>query len=428
MPRWSNWARTVAADADQVVRPVDEADLAATVARAAAQGRRVRVPGSGHSWSACAAPDDVWVDLSALPRRVTVDGDRVRVEGPVTLRALVDVLWAAGRMLPNLGTITAQTVAGATATGTHGTGATLPCLSAGIRALRLVDGAGAVRELDTTDPRLRDARVGLGALGVVTGIELATVPARRLHERLENHPLDAALERLDAWTAAHRHVRLWFLPHAGVVQVYTADPSDAPDTGPNALPVRLDRWGVQQPVFALLLALARLAPGLVPAIHRFAQATSFPPRQRVEPQHRVLTMPVPPRHDEVELAIDRARVHDALRAWWALVHRQPHAPDFIQEVRFSAADDIALSPATGRPTAWLGAYCTNPRTAAAYHADILALGRELGARPHWGKRFDHTHEELAGLYPRWADFQALRRELDPSGVFRGGWHDRVLGG
>ncbi|MCK6507488.1 FAD-binding protein [Myxococcota bacterium] len=425
---WANWAGTASCRAAERLCPRDEAELATLVARAADQGRRVKVPGSGHSWSAIAAPEDRWISLERLPATVQVDGDIVRVAGQVPLHRLCAALEAQGRMLPNLGTITQQAVAGATATGTHGTGAGLPVLSAGVVGMRMVDGRGQVVELDEGHPDLQDARVHLGALGIVTELRLRTIAHGRLEERLRSMPFSQALEQWEELAATHRHLRLWWLPRAGVVQVYTADLTDAPDTGPNALAVRLDRWGVQQPVFALLLALARLAPALVPAIHRFAQATSFPDRRRVEDARKVLTMPVPPRHQEVELSVDRAQTRQALQAWWALLERAPYTPDFIQELRLVAADDAALSPATGRDSLYLGAYCTNPATAARYFPQVLALGRELGARPHWGKQFDHGADELAALYPRWADFQALRRRHDPAGVFRNGFLDRVLGG
>ena len=118
---------------------------------------------------------------------------------------------------------------------------------------------------------------------------------------------------------------------------------------------------------------------------------------------------------------------DLVRALWQMAHAGGRCPDFIQEVRFVAGDTAALSPAHGRDSVYLGAYCTNPAVAAGYHADLLALARQAGGRPHWGKRFDHTTGELAPLYPRWADFQALRARLDPQGTFRTAWHDRVLG-
>jgi len=427
MPAWSNWARTVHATPDRVVAPADPTALQQVVADAAQAGRRVRVPGSGHSWSGCAAPDHTWVRLDQMPQSVEITGETVRVEGPVGLGDLVDQLWQAGRMLPNLGTITAQTVVGATATGTHGTGIGLPILSAGVTEMTLVDGHGDPLTLAEGDPRLEVARVHLGSLGLVTGLTLRTLPAQRLHERLVNLPLDAALEQLPDRLAAHRHVRLWWLPQAGCVQLYTADLTDDADTGPGALAVRLDRWGVQQPVFSVLLGLGVRVPALVPLIHRFAQATSFGDRQRVESQPHVLTMPVPPRHDEVEVSLPAADAADGIRELWRLSHAQASTPDFIQEVRFVQGDAAPLSPAFGRDSVYLGAYCTHPGTAAGYHADLLAFARVYGARPHWGKRFDHTAAQLAPLYPQWPRFQALRAELDPFGVFRSGWHDRVLG-
>lgn len=427
MPRWTNWARTITATPGDIVCPADEEALASTLARAAADGRRVKLPGSGHSWSGVAAPHDRWLMFHKMPRGVQVEGDLVRVTGNVTLSTLCDALEAQGRMLPNLGSVTAQTVAGATATGTHGSGAALPILSAGVVGMRLVTGAGELLTLGPDDPRLNDARVHLGALGVVTELTLRTLPRQRLHERLINLTFAEVMERLDELVATHRHVKLWWLPKVGRAQVYTADLTDAPDTGPNALTLHLDRVGLQQPIFALLLALGRLVPALVPWIHRFAQATSFGDRDRVEDLRRVLSMPVPARHHEVELAIPREATRDALKEWWALLDRADYVPDFIQELRFVAADDIPLSPCSGRASVYLGGYAANPATAARYLPAMLRLGRDYGARPHWGKLFDHDHEELATLYPRWADFQALRRRFDPAGVLVNPFTERALG-
>ena len=397
------------------------------LSRAASDGRRVKLPGSGHSWSEIAAPRDVWLTAQKMPRSVVVEGDLVRVTGPSTLSELCDALEAQGRMLPNLGSVTAQTVVGATATGTHGTGATLPILSAGVVGMRLVTGAGERVSLGPDDPSLNDARVHLGALGIVTELTLRTLPRQRLRERLINLPFDAVVERLDELVASHRHLRLWWLPKVSKVQVYTADLTDEPDTGPNALTIHLDRIGVQQPIFTMLLAIGRLIPALVPLIHRFAQATSFGDRARVEDLRRVLSMPVPARHHEVELAIPREATNDVLKEWWALLDRADYVPDFIQELRFVAADDITLSPAYGRASAYVGGYAANPNTAARYLPELLALGRAYAARPHWGKVFDHDHAELATLYPRWASFQALRRRFDPAGVLSSPFTERVLG-
>jgi FAD/FMN-containing dehydrogenase len=427
MPRWTNWARTVTATPGEILCPQDEDELATTLSRAAQEGRRVKLPGRGHSWSGIAAPRDIWLMAHKLPRGVVVEGEHVQVTGLVTLSALCDALEAQGRMLPNLGSVTAQTVMGATATGTHGTGASLPILSAGVVGMRLVTGAGERVDIGPEDTTLHDARVHLGALGVVTELTLRTIPRQRLRERLINLPFGEVLERLDELVATHRHLRLWWLPRAGCVQVYTADLTDEPDTGPNALPIHLDRLGVQQPIFAVLLAIGGLIPALVPLIHRFAQATSFGDRARVEDLRRVLTMAMPPRHHEVELAIPQEATKDALKEWWALLDRADYVPDFVQELRVVAADDIALSPAYGRTSAYLGGYAANPATAARYIPAMLRLGRDYGARPHWGKLFDHDHTELATLYPRWAQFQALRRRFDPAGVFASPFTERVLG-
>lgn len=428
--RWENWGRTAACTPTGTIVPRSEDEVAALVASAAGRGQRVKVVGSGHSWTDIACTDALHLRLHALPGAVEIAEDRQSAWVPAGMRlaACVEALAQAGLALPNLGSITAQTVGGVVATGTHGTGVRTGNLSSFVLAMRIVDGRGTLRELSATeDPEaFRDARVHLGALGVVTRLRLRVVPASRLRERLQLLPFETAVASLPELLDAHAHLKLWWLPGTDTVQVYAFDPTDAPDTGPGSLAVRLDQAGLARPAFAGVLALSRWFPSLVPALHRSVQAASFAARERVQRAERVLTLGMPPLHDECEYAVPVERTQDALRAWRRLVRRAPYAVDFMQEVRFVAGDDIALSNAHGHPVAAIGAYQANPATAPAYFRDFQSLMAELGGRPHWGKTFHRNAEALEALYPRWSAFRALRKRMDPCGVFRNDFLDRLF--
>jgi FAD-linked oxidoreductase len=427
---WQNWGRTATCSPASHARPEAEDRIVELVEDAVQIGGRVKVVGSGHSWTDIACTDGTMVTLEGLGGDSVIADDRASVELPAGMRLGDAVAFLAdhGLALPNLGTIVEQKVAGVIGTGTHGTGVGIGNLSSFVTSLRLVDGTGAVRTLTPeADPEgWRDARVHLGCLGVVTRVGLRVVPRFRLRERLALLPFEEAVERLPGLHAAHDHVKLWWLPALDEVQVYTWDRTDDPDTGPASLSVWMDQAGLSRPGFAAVLAVSRWAPALVPRVQRLVQALGFGPRERVQDAPRVFNIDMPPVLDVCEYAVPLGVTAEALRAWRDLVRRTDYAVDFMQEVRFVAGDDIALSPAFGGPIAAIGAYQANAATAPAYFRDFEALMADFGGRPHWGKTFRRSAEELRARYPRWDDFAALRERLDPHGVFRSPFVDRLF--
>ena len=220
----------------QAATRADVEELADVVAAASAAGRRVRVAGAGHLFTDAVLTDGVLVSLEKMNRVVAVDliNGRIRVEAGITLRDLNIRLHAQGRALPNLGDIDKQSLAGATATGTHGTGALLPNLSAGLHSIELVRADGSRVEVNaTTDPDAwRAARVSVGALGVVSAITLETVPAFVLEKIERPAPLDAVLAGLDSYVDGNEHFECYMFPHSPVALTKrnnrTHEPADPP--------------------------------------------------------------------------------------------------------------------------------------------------------------------------------------------------------
>ena len=180
-----NWARNQACVPTAVERPRSTADVAAIVRRARLEGRRVKAIGAGHSFTAAAMTNGVLISLEHLNGVVGVDrpSRQVTVQAGMTLRRLGDELAGVGLAMPNLGDINVQSVAGAINTATHGTGLELGNIATTIVAMELVDGMGDVVRCDADHHAdlLRAARVGVGALGIVTEVTIQCVPAFRLH-------------------------------------------------------------------------------------------------------------------------------------------------------------------------------------------------------------------------------------------------------
>ncbi|MFF0118851.1 D-arabinono-1,4-lactone oxidase [Micromonospora arida] len=427
---WSNWAGNQRGSASAILRPGSPTDVAEAVRSAAADGGRIRVTGSGHSFTAVALADDRRMDLSDLDTLVSVDVAHrlVTVPAGMTLHALNGLLARHGLALPNLGDIDAQTVAGAISTGTHGTGAGYGCLSTFVEAITVVTGTGEVLRCsaDEHPDVLAAARVSLGALGVLVEVTLRCVDAfvLRAHER----PAELAdvLGELPELIGRHDHVEFYWFPYTSRVQVKANDRVPA-----NNRP--LSRWRgwvdddfLSNRVFAGACRLGRAVPALAPGISAVS-ARALTERQYTGRSDRVFCTPRRVRFVEMEYGLPREALPEALAALQRIVDGLPFKVLFPVEVRFTAADDIWLSHGYGRDNAYIAVHQYVGMPYEPYFRAFEQVAAGLGGRPHWGKLHYRDAASLATAYPRFADFQAVRDRLDPHRVFTNPHLTHVLG-
>lgn len=426
---WSNWAGNVT-DSAAVLCPRTQDELVEMVHSSAAAGRRIRPVGSGHSFTPIAQAGDTRLSLRHLSGIVAADRatGRVRVLAGTPLRVLNRALDLLGLAMPNLGDIDAQTLAGATSTGTHGTGATLPGLSAGIVGLRLVTPDGASRWVDESDPELFGAaRVGLGALGVVTEIELACLPAYRLRAVERPDLLDAVLPRIQEHFDAHRHFELYWFPGTRRVQTKANDlVADDVDEPLAPWRRRLDDELLSNTVFGAANRVLTAVPRAVLPFNAVA-ARALTERSYTAPSHEVFVTPRTVRFVESEYAVPREAVADVLTDLVAWVERHREPISFPVEVRVAAPDDVWLSTGYERANAYVAVHQYHRGDHRAYFAAFEEIVAAHAGRPHWGKVHGLGAEQLADLYPRHGDFVALRDRLDPERVLTNDYLDRVLG-
>jgi len=424
---WTNWSGGQACLPVAFERPSTRAEVRDAVERAAQAGRTVRVAGSGHSFSDAALSNGTLLHLGALDRVLDADPvtGLVRVEAGITLRRLSRELLRLGLALPNLGDIDAQSLAGALATGTHGTGARLANLSAAVAGMELVLGDGTERSLDEGDgDLLRAARVGVGALGAVVAVTLRCVPAFRLRGLDEPRELDGVLEALDELVDGNDHFEFWTFPHTRVALTRTNNRTEARRAPLGRVRETLAEVWLDNLAFGALNRLARRVPRAIPQINRAAGAAASR-RERVDWSFNVFASPRLVRFEEMEYAVPRAAAREALAATTRVLERHPVS--FPVELRFAAADDALLSPAHGRDTAYLAVHNYVGMPFEAPFREVEALMAGFGGRPHWGKRSFLTAAELVPRYPRWDAFARARAELDPDGRFANGFVRRMLG-
>jgi L-gulonolactone oxidase len=427
---WTNWAGTARVDSVRVARPASVDQLADVVTGAVAEGLAVKAVGSGHSFTSAAVAPGVRVELTEMAAVQTVDREKrlVTVQAGMPLSQLNALLAASGLALPNLGDIDVQTVAGALATGTHGTGAKYGCLSTFIAGLELMTATGEViRCSPTSRPDLFDAaRVNLGALGVVTAVTLQCVDAFILRADERPAPLASVWSELDGLIADNDHFEFYWFPYTDRVQIKRNNRVEVADTPLPGWRRWLDDDFLSNTVFGGVTRLGRAVPATVPTLSRIS-ARALSARTYTASSHEVFCTPRRVRFVEMEYGLPRAALREAFDGLRRIVDRLPYKILFPVEVRFTKADQLWLSHGHGRDSAYMAIHQAVGAPYEEYFHGFEALATELAGRPHWGKMHYRDAESLAQVYPRFADFVAVRDKLDPGRAFANPYTERVLG-
>ncbi|MEA2438001.1 MAG: L-gulono,4-lactone dehydrogenase [Thermoleophilaceae bacterium] len=416
---WSNWAGDQICAPAEVVEPSSEAELVEALAGAS----RVRVAGSGHSFTDIALTDGLQVSLRRMDRVLDSDGTLVRVQAGIRLRELGLELARRGLAMENLGDVDAQTLAGALATGTHGTGVGYRNLSSQVEGMRLVTPGGTV-EAEGDD--LKAARVSLGALGVATEISLRCQPLYTLRRTDERRPLEETLDRLEELASGRERFEFFSFPYSRWALWRTTERADDAPEPPGRVERFVEDILFENGAFGAFCRLGRAVPRLAPRIARTVGGLASG-ATRVDSSHRIYANPRLVRFTEMEYGIPRESGAEAVRRVFDLIERRRLPILFPLEVRFGAADDAFLSPGTGRDSCYIAVHQYRGMEFESYFRAVEAIMREYGGRPHWGKRHYRSAADLAALYPDWGRFLAVRDRLDPGRVFANDYVDRVLG-
>jgi FAD/FMN-containing dehydrogenase len=424
-------------------------EVADEVRKAAADGLTVRMAGTGHSFTPVAATDGVLLHPGGMTsiRSVDAAAGLVTVEAGCPLQVLNASLLARGLSLANMGDIQVQTVAGATQTGTHGTGRDIGGMAAQVAGLELVlaDGTAVTCSADslpaaasaatppatpppaTTPPGLLDAaRVGLGALGVVTAVTFRVVPAFLLEAREEPMQWSEVISRLDELTSENEHFEFYWFPHTEGCLTKRNNRSPGP---PRPLPryrYLLDDEFLSNTVFGVTCRLGHAVPGVITTVNGLA-GKALGSRSYVDAAYRVFTSPRRVRFKEQEYAIPRESLADVLAEIRALFARRDWRISFPIEVRVTPGDDLWLSTAYGRSSAYIAIHVFHASPHQEYFRDVEAVMTGVAGRPHWGKMHTRSAEYLRQAYPKHGDFVALRDELDPERRFGNPYLTQVLG-
>ena len=380
MASWNNWSGRQRSKPTALYFIRSEADAAAIVRQAGRAKQSVRIAGAGHSHAPLVVNNGVIVDASGLAGVISTDAaiQRAWVWSGTRIYALGRALHDHGLALKNQGDIDRQAIAGAVATGTHGTGQTLQNLSASVTGIRMITASGDIVECsaERNAELFQAARLGLGAFGIVTQLQLQLREAYRLKEHGWSEPFEALLPRLDTLIDQSRHFEFFWYPHTDIAVAKSTDATTA------------------DPEYPLAEEGSRLA-------------WSY----EVLANHRPLL------HTEMEYSVPASDGPACMRAIRELIRKDFTGLRWPVEYRTLAADDVWLSTAYERPTVTISVHQDVNENDEPYFRACEEVFNAFSGRPHWGKVHYLDGAALASRHPRWREWWQARDAIDPSGTF-----------
>ena len=426
--RWRNWAGSVSASPERLLRPTSVEEIQRLVAESPRHWR-IRMAGSGHSFTPIVPSDHLLLLPHDFDEEIGIDSQRmvVRIPAGMVLHEVNLRLAAAGYALANMGDITAQTVAGSISTSTHGTGRGFTGLAGQVAGFSVVTASGELLNCspDENAEVWRLGRVSLGSLGILSHVDMRIVPAFRLRAVEEPRRLDDVLDNFDSITDSADHFEFYWVPHTRWALTKHNTRTEEPAAPRSAMNKWLSKTVLENYAFGAVCAVGKAMPGLIP---RLATALPSSGRQEfVEASHNVFATRRLVRFHEMEYSIPRAALPGALRSIVAMVEREQFKVSFPVEVRVTGADDVALSTSYGRESAYIAVHMYKGMEYEPYFRKVEEIVAPLEGRPHWGKLHFQGAETLRRQYALFDQFSALRAELDPERRFVNSYVERVLG-
>ncbi|MDW3652914.1 MAG: D-arabinono-1,4-lactone oxidase [Bacteroidia bacterium] len=414
-----NWSGSVQWQPTQVLKPDSEQSIQEIVQKAAENKQSIRLIGTGHSFTRLCETNEILMSLDNYQGLISVDKDKMmaKVKGGTKLHYLGELLYAEGLAMENLGDIDVQSIAGTISTGTHGTGTAFGTISTQVKALKFVNGRGEIISCSELENKelFKAAQVSMGALGVITEVSLQCVPAYKLELWNRQESLEEVLGSISERNEQNRNFEFYCFPYSNRVWTKSSNKADAQADKDNIINT-LTEYVLENYAFKVLCELARFFPSQNKAVSKIS-VSSIPTLKKVKHSHKVYATKRLVRFNEMEYNIP-AEVHgEVIKEVLKVVSSGKYPVHFPIENRFVRADDIYMSPAYGRDSAYIACHMYNKKDCKPFFKELEEIFKAYGGRPHWGKMNTFSAEDVRNAYPEFDTFLKHRKEQDPNGVF-----------
>lgn len=415
-----NWAGNVDLRSNQIVYPNTESEIREAIIKAANQRQQVRVIGTGHSFTALCKTKDVLLSLDKYQGLIAVDKDQclATVKAGTKLKLLGELLWKEGLAMENMGDIDAQSIAGTISTGTHGTGTSFGTISSQIVALKIINAQGEIKRCSATEnPNLfKAAQVSLGALGIITEITLRCIPSYKLLIKNRKEKLSTVLNSIEYRNEQNRNFEYYWFPYTNTVWTKTTNVAERGEPDKDSYFNYLSELLVENYSFKAICEWARMFPSQNKIVAKLS-AQSVPTVDKLNFSHRVFATMRLVRFKEMEYSVPADAYQAVMKEVIQLVNSKKYNIHFPIENRWVKEDDIYMSPAYGRKSAYIACHVYHKKDSTAYFGDLETIFKKYDGRPHWGKLHTLTGEDVRERYPMFETFNALRKKEDPDGMF-----------
>jgi FAD-linked oxidoreductase len=425
--KWKNWSGNVECNPKSIKYPSSEEEVIKIVKEAKSNGQKIRVVGSGHSFTAVVATDQVLLSLDKMQGLIGVDKnlDQAEVWAGTKLKALGDILFDNGLAQENMGDINVQSIAGALSTGTHGTGASLGTLSTQIVEVTFVNGNGELKTVSAKDGDLFDAaRISLGLLGVITRMKLQLVKAYKLEEEVRKESLSDCLKNIHKYRTENRNFEFFWFPYTQTVQTKFLNITEKPQKVNGAVKKKMDVF-LEKGVFGVLCKLSQWIPSFSKQVAKIS-AKAIGANHEIDWSHNIYATVRGVKFNEMEYNVPLEHFEAVFLELKDMIESNKLPIQFPLECRFVKADEMLISPAYQREAAYIAVHAYNGKEYDTYFKKAEAIFNKYNGRPHWGKLNYKGRDEFKKIYPKWDVFNQIRSQEDPDRIFVNSYLDEIF--
>ncbi|WP_299105708.1 D-arabinono-1,4-lactone oxidase [uncultured Tenacibaculum sp.] len=415
-----NWAENVLWTPSKIATPSTEEEIQQLVLKAINDQKKIRVIGSGHSFTALCSTNEVLVSLDNYQGKIHIDKEKniATVKAGTKLSLLGELLFEEGLAMENLGDINVQSIAGAISTGTHGTGVQLKSISNQVIGLKFINGKGEIITCSATQNTelYKAAQVSLGCLGIITEVTLQCVPTYKLKLQNKKENLDDVLATLDERNSQNRNFEFYWIPYTNTAWTKTSNIVE--DSEPDKVNF-FNYWTefvLENYVFKVFCEYARLFPSQNKTVANIT-AASITNVKKVYHSHKVYATQRLVKFHEMEYNIPAEAYKDVFKDVKKIVNSRKFNIHFPIENRWVKGDDVFMSPAYGRDSAYIACHVYNKKECVSYFKALEEVFRAYDGRPHWGKMNTISPQDVQTMYPKFDAFLKLRKEHDPENIF-----------
>ncbi len=416
---WKNWAETVNIQVEDILKPSSEEEMRMIIQQANQNKKTIRMVGNGHSFSDLIKTNSLLVSMDNWSGLLDVDSKNkiARIKSGSNIKTVGEWLFDNGLAQENLGDIDVQSIAGAFSTGTHGTGISFGTLSTQIKQLTFINGLGQKITCSEEENKeiFKAAQVSLGALGMITEYEIQCQEKYVLELKNIKGNLYNCLENLEKYKSENRNFEFYYFPFTDIVQMKFSNITDK-EAKSGGIGQYLNDIILENGALKVVSEISRIFPSQSRRVSKLCGAL-VGESQRCTWSHQVFATARWVKFTEMEYNIPTEHFSDCLLEIKEKIEAEHYDLHFPIECRFVKQDDIYLSPAYQRDSAYIAVHMYKGMPHEKYFNDIENIFKKYNGRPHWGKMHTRTANDLKELYPKWNDFLKIRKEMDPNGIF-----------